>query len=322
MLVQSLYFSHKIYFPLTNFKFPVWTSHSSWKFYIPHANFVSLEQCLHFFDTKLTSKANGLKRYIFFFPLGTYLLLSYDLRDMCPWPVAGARRTFPALSRHFVRLLRKLPTSHELTLMRTTIGLFKFPPPKAKVVYKCPTQALELIFNFLVKSKISTLVTVTFLWTLFSELSAHASDFFFLKRLHTEIQNTFIPLERLAGSGSNSPPRLKFYFRERATVKFPWVSRRFSWSMASWKLIATPSFNELSTYVYCFLLLSVCFLNSFLQQLCDGLKKLPTFWWKRKHGWNVNALDMFDVWFSIFLNSLCDSLDTIIDREIKNGLKL
>lgn len=40
------------------------------------------------------------------------------------------------------------------------------------------TQALELIFNFLVKSKISTVVTVTFLWTLFSELSAHASDFF------------------------------------------------------------------------------------------------------------------------------------------------
>ena len=212
--------------------------------------------------------------------------------------------------------------------MRTTIGLFKFPPPKVKVVYKCPTQALELIFNFLVKSKISTLVTVTFLWTLFSELSAHASDFFFLKRLHTERQNTFIPLERLAGSGSNSPPRLKFYFRERATVKFPWVSRggrwleHDIWSMASWKLIATPSFNELSTYVYCFLLLSVCFLNSFLQQLCDGLKKLPTFWWKRKHGWNVNALDMFDVWFSIFLNRLCDSLDTIIDREIKNGLKL
>ena len=31
---------------------------------------------------------------------------------------------------------------------------------------------------------------------------------------------------------------------------------------------------------------------------------------------------MFDAWFSIFLNSLCDSLDTIIDREKKNGLKL
>ena len=199
--------------------------------------------------------------------------------------------------------------------MRTTIGLFKFPPPKAKVVYKRPTQALELIFNFLVKSKISTLVTVTFLWTLFSELSAHAKDFFvlnafILKDLQVPVQIPHQGWNFISGNGRR------------------WVSRggrwleHDIWSMASWKLIATPSFNELSTYVYCFLLLSVCFLNSFLQQLCDGLKKLPTFWWKRKHGWNVNALDMFDVWFSIFLNSLCDSLDTIIDREIKNGLKL
>ena len=176
---------------------------------------------------------------------------------MYPSPVASARGTFPALSRHFVRLLRKLPTSHELILLCTTIGLFKFPPPEAeaKVVYKCPTQALELIFSFLVKSKISTSVTTDVI--------------FFLKHLHTERQNTFIPLERLAGSSSNSPPRLKFYFRERATVKFPWVSRggRWSahdiWSMASWKLVATPSFHELSTYVYHFLLVSVRFLNFF-----------------------------------------------------------
>lgn len=82
---------------------------------------------------------------------------------MYPSPVASARRTFPALSRHFVRLLRKLPTSHELILMCTTIGLFPPPEAEAKVVYKCPTQALELIFSFLVKSKISTSVTVTFL---------------------------------------------------------------------------------------------------------------------------------------------------------------
>ena len=201
---------------------------------------------------------------------------------MCPSPVASARRTFPALSRHFVRLLRKLPTSHELILMCTTIGLFPPPEAEAKVVYKCPTQALELIFSFLVKSKISTSVTVTFLWTLFSELSAHRCDFF-LKHLHTQRQNTFIPLERLAGSGSNSPPRLKFYFRERATVKFPWVSRegRWSahdiWSMASWKLVATPSFHELSTYVYHFLLVSVRFLNFFFQQLCDSLKNCRHF---------------------------------------------
>lgn len=126
---------------------------------------------------------------------------------------------------------------------------------------------------------------------------------FFLKYLHTERQNTFIPLERLAGSGSNSPPRLKFYFRERATVKFPWVSRggRWSahdiWSMASWKLVATPSFHELSTYVYHFLLVSVRFLNFFSTALWQ-LKKLPIFWWKKKHGWNVNTLT--HVWCLIF----------------------
>ena len=142
--------------------------------------------------------------------------------------------------------------------------------------------------------------------------------FFFLKRLHTERQNTFIPLERLAGSGSNSPPRLKFYFRERATVKFPWVSRggrwleHDIWSMASWKLKATPSFNELSTYVYCFLLLSVCFLNSFLQQLCDGLKNCRHFDEKENMGETsmhstclmFNFLSSWTVFVTVWIQSL------------------
>ena len=112
-----------------------------------------------------------------------------------------------------MRLLRKLPTSHELTLMRTTIGLFKFPPPKAKVVYKCPTQALELIFNFLVKSKISTLVTVTFLWTLFSELSAHASDFFFLKT------PSYWKTKHVYSAGKTC--RFRFKFPTKVEILFP-----------------------------------------------------------------------------------------------------
>lgn len=107
MLVQSLYFSHKIYFPLTNFKFPVWTSHSSWNFYIPHANFISLEQCFHFFDTKLTSKANGLKRYIFFFPLGTYLFLSYDLREMCLLTCCGRKENISCSLASFCEIAPK-----------------------------------------------------------------------------------------------------------------------------------------------------------------------------------------------------------------------
>ena len=133
---------------------------------------------------------------------------------MCPSPVASARRTFPALSRHFVRLLRKLPTSHELILMCTTIGLFKFPPSEAeaKVVYKCPTQALELIFSFLVKSKISTSMTVTFLWTLFSELSAHRCDFFLKTPSYWKTKHVY---------SAGKTCRLRFKFPTKVEILFP-----------------------------------------------------------------------------------------------------
>lgn len=248
---------------------------------------------------------------------------------MCPSPVASARRTFPALSRHFVRLLRKLPTSHELILMCTTIGLFKFPPSEAeaKVVYKCPTQALELIFSFLVKSKISTSMTVTFLWTLFSELSAHRCDFFLKTPSYSKTKHVY---------SAGKTCRFRFKFPTKVEILFPGtgdgqipVSFPGRALIGAWYMV--NGFLKTSSHTLISWTFNLCLpfpaglrslFKFFFSTALWQLKKLPTFWWKRKHGWNVNTLDMFDVWFSIFLNSLCDSLDTIVDREIENGIKL
>ena len=205
--------------------------------------------------------------------------------------------------------------------MCTTIGLFKFPPPEAEA------KALELIFSFLVESKISTSVTVTFLWTLFSELSAHRCDFFLKTPSYSKTKHVY---------SAGKTCRFRFKFPTKVEILFPGtgdgqipVSFPGRALIGAWYMV--NGFLKTSSHTLISWTFNLCLpfpaglrslFKFFFSTALWQLKKLPTFWWKRKHGWNVNTLDMFDVWFSIFLNSLCDSLDTIVDREIENGIKL